>query len=119
MGDLFNDIMSTVVPGWDNRPDWMKKIRVKPDPAKLLSKAATVVPPSQVGNVVRYANQYGFDLWYKTPAGNMPVTPGMAEQIYGNYPAFARAQAALGQIPLWVWIGGGGLLLALLFARRR
>lgn len=119
VGDLFNDVMASVVPGWDNRPEWMKKIQVKPDPARLLQTATKIVPPSAVGGVVKTANQYGFDLWYRTPAGNVPVSPAMAESFYGNYPAFARFQQGLSNIPGWVYLGGAGVVLLLIGLSRR
>lgn len=115
LGDLFGDIMGAVVgkDNWDARPDWMKNIKVKPDPAKLFTTAAKVLPPKLVGKVVGQANQAGFDMYYNTPAGSIPVTPEFAEGVYGNYPAFLKTREVFGSIPIWVYaLGAGGILLA-------
>ena len=115
MGDLFGDIMGAVVgkDNWNARPDWMKKIQVKPDPAKIFSQAVKAVPPRQVGNVVRQAGNYGLDMFYKTPVGNMPITPETAEGIYGNYPAYLTTKDVFSSVPMWVYlIGGAGILFA-------
>lgn len=119
LGDLFNDVMGAVIPGWDNRPEWMKKIQIKADPAKLMSTATKIVPPSMVGRVVEQANAQGFNLFYRTPAGNMPVGPETAASIYGNYGAYAQARQTVEAIPTWVYIAGGGALLLLLAGRRK
>ena len=29
LGDLFNDVMKAVVPGWKHRPDWLKQIKIQ------------------------------------------------------------------------------------------
>lgn len=118
MGDLFNDIMGTVVPGWDARPEWMKKIVVKPDPAKLVTMAQKVAP-NAAGQIVSAAERNGFNLFYQTPAGQMPITPDMAQGMYSNYPMFARAQQTFSDIPSSVWmIGAAGLLGIILLAKR-
>jgi len=121
IGDLFGDIMGAVVgkDNWNARPDWMKNIKIKPDPAAILKKAATVVPPKQVGNLVRTAADYGMNMFYRTPAGNVPMTGDMVEGAYSGYPAFAVTKNALANIPIWVYVGGGGLILYLLMQTRR
>lgn len=120
MGDLFGDIMGAVVgqKNWEARPDWMKKIAVKPDPAKLLSTAAKVVPPRLVGKIVGQADQAGFNMFYNTPAGSIPINAQTAEGIYSNYPAFARTQDVFASVPWWVYaLGAGGIVFA--FAMRK
>lgn len=115
MGDLFGDIMGAVVgkDNWDARPDWMKNIKVKPDPAKLFSTAAKVLPPKMVGKVVGQANQAGFDMFYNTPAGQIPVTPEFAEGVYGNYPTFLKTRDVFASVPWWVYaVGGLGIVFA-------
>ena len=115
MGDLFGDIMGAVVgkENWDARPDWMKNIKVKPDPAKLFSTAAKVLPPKMVGKVVGQANQAGFDMFYNTPAGQIPVTPEFAEGVYGNYPTFLKTRDVFASVPWWVYaLGAGGIIFA-------
>lgn len=115
LGDLFGDIMGAVVgkENWDARPDWMKKIAVKPDPTRLFTAAARVVKPRQVGKVVGLANQAGFDMYYNTPAGQIPVTPEFAEGVYGNYPSYLKTREVFGSIPWWVYaVGAGGILFA-------
>ena len=120
MGDLFNDIMSAVVPKWDERPDWMKKIVVKPDPAKIAQTAIKAVPPSAVGKVVGQAEKYGMNFFYNTPAGQVPVTAQTAESAYGNFPTMLRMQSMAGAVPSWVYIAGGvGILFLLLFMKKK
>ena len=121
MGDLFSDIMGAVVgkDNWDARPDWMKKIQVKPDPAKLFTAASKVVPPKMVGGVVKQANQYGFDMFYKTPAGSMPITPELAEGVYSNYPAYLSTKDVFSSIPTWVYlVGAAGILFAFVVRKK-
>lgn len=117
LGDLFNDVMGAVVPGWDKRPDWMKKIQVKPDPAKLFQAASKVVPPSQVNRVLDAAQEAGVNLYYQTPAGQVPITSQTAGALYGGYPMFAQAQSTLSSVPVWVWAAGAGVLALLLMRK--
>lgn len=115
LGDLFNDIMGAVVPGWDARPQWMKEIVVKPDPQKLIQTAQQVAPQA-AGNIVKAANDAGVNVFYNTPAGQIPITPGMAQGAYAGLPFMA----SVSNIPSGVWIAGGaGLLLLLVFAARK
>lgn len=119
IGDLFNDIMGAVVPKWDDRPDWMKKIVVKPDPAKIAATAIKAVPPSQVGRVVGQAEKYGMNFFYNTPAGQVPVTADTAESVYGNFPAMLRAGGFASSIPTWAIMAGGVGLFVLIFMQAR
>lgn len=115
MGDLFNDIMGAVVPKWNDRPDWMKKIVVKPDPAKIAATAIKAVPPSKVGGVLRAAEQYGVNLAYNTPAGQVPITAQTAESMYGNFPTMLRGAGFASSIPTWAIMAGGVGLFVLIF----
>lgn len=120
LGDMFGDIMGAVVgkENWDARPDWMKRMQVKPDPAKLFTAAAKAVPPRLVGRVVGQANQAGFDMFYNTPAGSIPITPEFAEGAYGNYPTFLRTKDIFSSVPVWVYaLGAGGILLAFMMRK--
>lgn len=119
IGDLFNDIMGAVVPKWNDRPDWMKKIVVKPDPAKIAATAIKAVPPSQVGRVVGQAEKYGMNFFYNTPAGQVPVTADTAESVYGNFPAMLRAGGFASSIPTWAIMAGGVGLFVLIFMQAR
>lgn len=119
IGDLFNDIMGAVVPKWDERPDWMKKIVVKPDPAKIAGMAIKAVPPSQVGKVVSQAEKYGMNFFYNTPAGQVPVNAQTAESMYGNFPAMLSAKNALSSIPTWAYVAGGVGLILLIFVAKK
>lgn len=119
IGDLFNDIMGAVVPKWNDRPDWMKKIIVKPDPAKIAATAIKAVPPSQVGRVVGQAEKYGMNFFYNTPAGQVPVTADTAESVYGNFPAMLRAGGFASSIPTWAIMAGGVGLFVLIFMQAR
>lgn len=118
LGDLFNDIMGAVVPGWDQRPDALKQIVIKPDPAKLIQMARDVAP-NAAGQIVQAANANGLRVFYNTPAGQVPVTPQTAQSLYAGYPMFAQASSALGNIPTWAWIAGAGGLFALIILTRR
>lgn len=117
LGDLFNDIMGAVVPAWDSRPDWMKKLVVKPDPAKIIS-AAQKVAPNAAGQIVGAAERAGLNVFVNTPAGQVPVTPGMAQSAYAGFPMFAQAQQTLGAIPTWIWFAVPGGILALMLLSR-
>lgn len=115
LGDFFGDVMGAIVgkDNWDARPTWMKNMKVKPDPSRLLNTAAKVVPPRMVGGVLRQANQAGFDMFYNTPAGSIPVTPEFAEGVYGNYPTFLKTRDIFTSVPWWVYaVGAGGILFA-------
>lgn len=119
MGDLFNDIMGAVVPKWDQRPDWMKKIVVKPDPAKIAATAIKAVPPSQVGKVVGQAEKYGMNFFYNTPAGQVPVSAQTAESMYGNFPTILKAGGFASSIPTWAIMAGGVGLFVLIFLQAK
>jgi len=119
MGDLFNDIMGAVVPQWDNRPDWMKKLVVKPDPAKIAGAAIKAVPPSQVGKVMNVADKYGMNFFYNTPAGQMPINAQTAESLYGNFPAMLRMKDLASGIPSWLIMAGGVGLFVLIFMQAK
>lgn len=119
MGDLFNDVMGAIIPGWDQRPEALKKIQIKPNPATLITNAMKVVPPSRVGNLMRTVNSAGFDAYYNTPAGAVPVTPSTAEGLYANFPAFLRGNSMLSGIPTWVYMAGGMGLFLLVFMSAR
>lgn len=119
LGDLFNDVMGAVVPGWEARPDWMKKLVVKPDPNKLI-QAAQKVAPNAAGQIVGAAEKAGFNLFVNTPGGQVPVTPGMAQGAYSNLPWVMQGRQAISDIPTWVWMAGaGGLALVLVLGVRR
>lgn len=107
MGDLFNDIMGAVVPKWEQRPDWMKKIKIKPDPLKIAQTAAKVVPPKEMGRVVDQAAKYGVNLQYSTPAGNVPITGQMVSSGYQNLPIIASFAKGMSEIPTWAYVAGG------------
>jgi hypothetical protein len=121
LGDLFNDIMGAVVPGWDSRPDALKKIVVKPDPAKVIAMAQKVAP-NAAGDIVRAANANGMAVYVNTPAGQVNVTPDNAQLYYGNYQFLTKAQDMLGSFgslsPMtWLAVGGIGLGLFLMMKR--
>lgn len=115
MGDLFGDVMSAVVgkDNWDARPDWMKKVKIKPNPEALVK----AVPPKVVGTVAREAERYGINIFYRTPAGDKQITPGMAEGAWSNFPAFSRAADMFSSIPIWVMVAGGVGLLAIVMMK--
>lgn len=118
LGDLFNDIMGAVVPGWDARPQWMKNIVIKPDPSKILA-AAQKVAPQAAGQIVGAAERAGLNVFVNTPAGQVPVSPATAQSLYAGYPMFAQAQSALGSIPTMAWVAGGGAILLLVLTMKK
>ncbi|MGH3053353.1 MAG: hypothetical protein ACRDL7_00055 [Gaiellaceae bacterium] len=91
LGDLFNDIMGAVVPGWDQRSDALKDIKIKADPAKIL-QAAQKIAPGAGGDAVRAANAAGLNVFVDTPGGPVLVTPEMAQGLYANYPMYTKAR---------------------------
>ena len=118
VGDLFGDVMSAVVgkENWDARPQWMKNIKVKPNPATLIK----AVPPKLVGTVARRAEQYGINTYYRTPYGDQYISPDMAEGAYSNFPAFSRAMSGLSSIPTWAYLlGGAGVVLLIVSMRKK
>lgn len=117
LGDLFNDIMGAVVPGWDQRPAALKQIVVKPDPTKLIQMAQKVAP-NAAGQIIGAADKAGLDVMVQTPLGLMPMSQAMAQGLYSNAGIVARAQSALESIPMTVWIGGGAVILLLVSMRK-
>lgn len=125
LGDLFNDIMGAVVPGWEARPDALKKIVVKPDPNQLLQMAQKAAP-NAARDIVTAANANGMQVYVNTPAGQVTVTPDNAQFYYGNYAFLTKAQGALTSAfssvsslsPMtWLAVGGIGLGLFLMMKR--
>ena len=118
VGDLFGDVMSAVVgkENWDARPEWMKKVKIKPNPEALVK----AVPPKVVGTVARQAEKVGINIFYRTPSGDVRISPGMAEGAYSNFPAFSRAMSGLSSIPTWVYLlGGAGVALLIVSMRKK
>jgi hypothetical protein len=122
LGDFFNDIMGAVVPGWDQRSEALKNIKLKVDPNKVLA-AANKLAPGAGGQAVRAANAAGLDVYVDTPAGRVLVTPEMAQGAYAGYPMYTRAQSMIGgmfsAVPLWVWLAGAGGVVVLFGMRGR
>jgi hypothetical protein len=114
LGDLFNDIMGAVIPGWDQRPQALKDIRIKPDPNKIIA-AAQKSFPNAGGDIVRAANAAGMNIFVQTPMGEVLVTPQNAQLYYGNYQFITKAQGVLGSLtnnlPMIAILGGGAILL--------
>jgi hypothetical protein len=117
LGDFFGDVMGAVIgkDNWDARPQWMKNIKVKPDPTALIK----AVPPKYVGTVARQAQQYGVNVYNRTPYGDVQITPGMMESAYSNFPAFSRAVQGISSIPAWAWLAGGAGIILLVFAAKK
>lgn len=120
LGDLFNDIMGSIVPGWDERPQVLKDLRLKVDPNKVLN-AAQKLAPGAGGKIVQAANAAGLDVWVNTPAGPVLVSPEMAQGAYANYSYYTQAQSAVSGIfssPMTLLaVGGIGLGLFLMLKR--
>jgi hypothetical protein len=120
LGDLFNDIMGAVVPGWDSRPDALKNIVVKPDPNKIVAMAQKIAP-NAAQDIVRTANANGMQVYVNTPAGQVGITPENAQLYYGNYQFLTKAQGMLGSIgsmPQWIWYAAGAGILAFVMLKR-
>lgn len=97
LGDLFNDIMGAIVPGWASRPDALKKIVLKPDANKIMETAQRIAPNAGA-DIVRAANANGLQVYVNTPAGQINVSPETAQTYYGNYQFLTRAQDAFGSL---------------------
>lgn len=91
LGGLFDDAMKAIVPGWDQRPDWMKKIKIKLKPERMLEQARVFAP--EAAKKVEHLIQT------------------QAQKIGGQY-VWTKAEEAA-QNPI-VWIGGGVLVLLIL-----
>lgn len=111
LGDLFNDIMGSVIPGWDQRSPELKKIQIKADPAKLVQQAQTLLSPDQARRAAEVANQYGVTGTYR----GLDITPGA---IYAAYQA-GGIGAALSEVPPLYWILGAGGLGVLWFVMKK
>lgn len=118
LGDLFNDIMGAVVPGWDQRPAVLKKIVVKPDPAKIM-EAAQRIAPNAGANIVKAANANGLNVFVNTPAGQIEVTPYNAQNLYGLYPFLTRTQSMIGGLSPMAWLGIGAAGIGLFLVMKR
>lgn len=91
---------------WNSRPEALRKIRVRVDPAKVAQAASKVLPPGQVGKAVDYARRMGIDPSYLTQFGEVPITGDMAQYGYQ-----ARAIDWSEYLP---WILGAGAAVVLL-----
>lgn len=111
LGDLFNDIMGSVIPGWDQRSPELKKIQIKADPAKLVQQAQTLLSPSQAQRAAEIANQYGVTGTYR----GVDLTPG---RIAAAYQA-GGIGAAMAEVPPLYWIMGVGGVAALWFVMKK
>ena len=111
LGDLFNDIMGSVVPGWDQRSPELKRIQIKADPAKLIQQAQRVLSPDQARRATEIANQYGVSGTYR----GIDLSPA---RIAAAYQA-GGIGAALSEVPPLYWALGAGGLGVLYFALKR
>lgn len=111
LGDLFNDIMGSVIPGWDQRSPELKKIQIKADPAKLVQQAQKILSPSQAQRAAELANQYGVTGTYR----GIELTPG---RIYAAYEA-GGIGAAISEVPPLYWVLGAGGIAALWFVMKK
>lgn len=118
LGDLFNDIMGAVVPGWDQRPEALKQIKVRLDPQKVFQSVKRVLPPAQAGRVAETMRAQGVNVDYR----GVSVTPETIQAAYDAGGLYAAYQAggvsgALQVVPTWVWVAGavgaGAVLITL------
>jgi Putative peptidoglycan binding domain len=121
LGDLFNDIMGAVVPGWGERPQALKNLQLKVDPAKALA-AVQKIAPGAGGQAVQAANAAGLNVYANTPAGKVLITPEMAQGAYKNYPMYTETMDMVGSVldspyTLPIVVGGIGLGLYLMMKR--
>lgn len=119
LGDFFNDVMGAIVPGWDQRPEELKKIKLTLDPRKVYAQATKMLSPDQAAKVAAAAQQAGVNVSYR----GVPMTPEAVRAAYesgGVYAAYQAGGAAgvAGLVPTWAWIAGG-VGLVLVFAARR
>lgn len=111
LGDLFNDIMGGLIPGWDQRSPELKKIQIKTDPAKLIKQAQNILSPDQARKAAELANQYGVSGTYR----GIALTP---DRIAAAYRAGGFG-AALSEVPVLWWAAGAGGLGLLYFLAKR
>jgi len=112
LGDLFNDVMGSFIPGWDQRSPELKNIKVKLDPAKLMTQAQKLLSPAQAQRAAEMANQYGVSGTYR----GVDMTP---ERIRAAYQA-GGVMAAVSEVPMMWWVTGlGGAAALYYFAKYR
>ena len=102
LGDLFNDIMGSVVPGWDTRPDSLKKFKVNIDPRKLVKTVQGVMSPEKARQYAEAMNKAGINPQY----GGVDLTANRIGFAYEN----AGIGAAFAEVPMWVWAAGAGVV---------
>jgi hypothetical protein len=110
LGDLFNDIMGSVVPGWDTRPDALKKLKVNIDPRKLVKTVQGVMSPEKARQYAEAMNNAGVNPQY----GGVDLTANRIGFAYEN----AGIGAALSEVPVWAWAAGAGVVGLFFFMKR-
>lgn len=89
MGDLFNDIMSTVVgPTWDERPQWMKDVKVNVNDVLPVVKGIAPDVGAKVENLLQTKGEAAAQSYFDTQVRGVQYNP-----IF--------------------WVGGGILLLVI------
>ena len=128
LGDLFGDLMGSVVgeENWEARPQWMKDIKLKVDPAKVIETAARVVAPKAVSKVVAQAQKVGVTVRMKDrrTGRSRTLTPATAGATWSavstGYPLYSAIRKTAADIPIWAYIAGGGaVLLVVVMAMRK
>lgn len=105
--------IETITNLWNNRPEAVRKIRVRIDPTKAAQAVSRVLPPGQVGKAVDYARRMGIDPSYLTQFGEVPITGDMAQYGYQ-----ARAIDWSEYLPWILGAGAAVVLLPMLLKRR-
>jgi hypothetical protein len=91
---------------WNNRPEALRKIRIRVSPTKVAQAASKVLPPEKVNEVVEYARRMGIDPFYLSRYGEVPITGDMA--------AYGYRSQAIDWSEYLPWILGAGAAVVLL-----
>lgn len=128
LGDPFGDFMGSIIgeENWDARPQWMKDIRLKVNPATVAQTALNVVKPKGLEKVLTEAEKVGVTVNVKNPVtgGFSRVSPqnaSAAYQAYGTgFPMWSTAKSAIGDVPMWVWVAGGvGVFMVVMMVAKK
>jgi hypothetical protein len=83
-GGFLDQVATNVTQAWENRPEVLKKIRIRIKPQQVLKQVSQLVPPAQAARSVDYARSLGFDPSLLTNYGEVPIT---GSTVYGGYQA--------------------------------
>lgn len=108
-GGIFDSItsgLSSLVNMWNNRPEELKKIRLRVNPQQVMQTVQQAVPAGTVSKTVDQLRSWGVDPRLLVPGGSVPITGTTAGAAY-------RA-AGFDWSTYLPWIVGGGVALVAL-----